>query len=169
MDTLLIELFFIGIIVAMSVYMFLLIRENERLKKREIKVTCPEPRCPDLPPIPDCPPCRPCRPCRPCPKCPTTRQIADTIFPGRAVNLDESYASAYKDDSIQKGSRKLNRPVNTIDSDYIVNKQSLEMEQIKQKLKDIAQGGSLPPPIDTSPQPSPTTGLNPTTSPTTSS
>ena len=37
MDTVLIELFFIGMIIAMSIYMFLLIRENERLKKIDMK------------------------------------------------------------------------------------------------------------------------------------
>jgi hypothetical protein len=156
-----VEIFLMSIILILSIFMFTVMVENNRLKnvKVPIQVECPEPKCPDMPEIPKCEPCPNPPKCPDPPACPSVDDIVGAIFPGRGMDLaDGSFAPAFPDNqTISKGIQGLDTAVNTVDSDYIIKKQSLDMDNIKKKLKTIGDGGPLTSETTTTTTPSETT------------
>ena len=73
-------------------------QEIDRLKKEksrgtsptDITCNCPKcPKCPKAPSIPKCPKCPEC-PTTICPDCPTTNDIISSLFPGRAMDINNA-------------------------------------------------------------------------------
>ena len=80
-----------------------------------------------------------------CPIFPTIADIKQSIFADKGISFTNGntiyapynlYNSDY--DQIHKGSDILNTPVNTENSEYIINKQNIMMDKIKLKLKQYA-------------------------------
>ena len=140
-------------IVVISLIVFLIHKLflSKESHEKPIEVNCPE--CPTCPSCPQCPKIPSCPEIPPCPETsvmPTPGEIVNTIFPGRGAYMaDGSYASVesekYEDGPINKGTTILDRPVNTIDSKYVVDQQSIEMERVKQKLRQIGDEHTTPP------------------------
>jgi hypothetical protein len=164
-----VEIFLMAIILILCIFMFTVMVENNRLKNKKvpIQVECPKPKCPDMPDIPKCEPCPKPPKCPDPPACPSVDDIVGAIFPGRGMDLaDGSFAPAFPDNqTISKGIQGLDTSVNTVDSDYIIKKQSLDMDNIKKKLKTIGDGGPLTPGTTTTPSGTTTTPSGTTTTP----
>ena len=66
----------------------------------------------------------------------------DTIFPGRGIDLAGGnfvYLDQFQNiEDLNNGADILNKAVNTVDSKYLLNKQDIQMEKIKEKLRKYA-------------------------------
>jgi len=135
LDKYIVEICFIVIIVILCVFIYNLHAETIRLKNRKETITldCPLPVCPPCPPK----------------TCPSAKQIVNTVFPGRGMDLaDGTYSFASVDDfkvnqdNINDGLVDLSKPVNTEDKKYLINKTNLEMDKIKDNLMNVGNNSS---------------------------
>ena len=128
-----IDIIFFIIIIILCVFIYFLHSKNNKLNRKlkvkidkNINLSCPDIKCPECPD----------------PKCPSSEEIMNTIFPGRGVDLAGGnfvYLDQFKNiEDINNGSDILNNPVNTVDSKYLINKQDIEMDKIKAKLRSYA-------------------------------
>ena len=147
-----VNIFLIIIIIILCIFLYNLYIDNKSLRseKKVIHVDCPKPVCPDQSDKN---------------KYITAKDIVNLIFPGRGMDLaNGTFASLDDlknfDDTINSGLNKLNRPVNTYDSDYVVNKQLLEQDKIKKKIREIVDSdNNFPNTTTMNPN---TTTMNPT-------
>ena len=142
-----IDIIFFIIIIILCVFIYFLHSKNNKLNRKlkvkidkNINLSCPDIKCPKAPICPDCPDCP--EPVCKDPECPSAEDIMNTIFPGRGVDLAGGnfvYLDQFKNiEDINNGSDILNNAVNTVDSKYLINKQDIEMEKIKAKLRSYA-------------------------------
>lgn len=119
-------------IIFLIVKLYLENKYLNELKNQKLNVECPDP-----PPCPKCPKCPECPECI----CPSVKEVMDGVMPGRNPDTTTNdffplnpYSVAAP---ITSGSAELDRPVNTIDSIYIIDEQQKKMDEIKKGIKKL--------------------------------
>ena len=136
------------VIIVLCLLIYNLYIDNYKLKlnlpdNKDINLTCPE--CPNCPSCPECPSLPEIPKCPDPPNCPTTQELLSTMIPGRSASLaDGTFVSlddfSYEDNTINKGLFNHEKDIKENNHKYLINKQSLEMDKIKDKLQQIGDG-----------------------------